>query len=222
MRKVGLRVMFLMVAAVFAAGCQTTNFKQTPTTTNFMAAGAPINVPPPGFIAFCLSNPDQCAAREEGPKVISLDEAMWALLNTVNDDVNRSIRIESDMAHYGRGEFWTISTDGYGDCEDYALTKRKKLIEAGLPAAALRVAVVRTFDGIGHAVLTVATDRGDYVLDNIVWYIVPWNETNYTWISRQDPVNPVGWVSLRQTYAGANATAVTRTAGLSAGRRLRY
>ena len=49
-----------------------------------------------------------------------------------------------DQRHYGRAEYWNIPTDGYGDCEDYALTKRRDLIAAGFPAQALRIAVVLT------------------------------------------------------------------------------
>ena len=158
--------------------------------------------PPAGFISFCLRNPDQCAASTEQPKVVHLDAKTWDTLNFVNAEVNRTIRVEDDMRHYGRAEYWTIATDGYGDCDDFALTKRKELIDAGLPERALRIAVVRTWDNIGHAVLTVATDQGDYVLDNLNRDIVPWHEARYTWISRQDAENPMGWVSLR-TYTAS-------------------
>ena len=35
--------------------------------------------------------------------------------------------------------------------------------------------IVRDQDGEGHAVLTVKTDRGDFVLDNLTDEILPWN-----------------------------------------------
>ena len=47
-----------------------------------------------------------------------------------------------------------------------------------------------------HAVLTVATDRGDYVLDNLTSAIRNWDDTDYHWIERQDPNKAWGWVSL--------------------------
>ena len=90
-----------------------------------------------------------------------------------------------DAAHYGVVDYWTIPTDGDGDCEDYALGKRKSLMDFGLPEQAMRIAVVRTADGTAHAVLDVVTTRGDYVLDNLNPAILPWNKTGYTWIARQ-------------------------------------
>ena len=59
-----------------------------------------------------------------------------------------------------------LPTDGYGDCEDYVLLKRKMLIDAGWPREALLITVVRDRKGEGHAVLTVKTDKGELVLDN--------------------------------------------------------
>ncbi len=98
---------------------------------------------------------------------------------------------------FGRAEYWTIPTDGYGSCHDYALAKRKELIDIGFPKAALRIAIVVTPWQKRHAVLTVATDKGDYVLDNLRDDVIAWNETGYTWIERQDSVRPLGWVSLQ-------------------------
>jgi predicted transglutaminase-like cysteine proteinase len=93
---------------------------------------------------------------------------------------------------------WTIPTDGYGGCEDYALTKRKDLIADGFPEPTLRIAVVVTPREARHAVLTVATDKGDFVLDNLRDDVVAWNATGHTWIERQDPSRPLAWVSLEQ------------------------
>lgn len=117
----------------------------------------------------------------------------WQLLQAVNHNVNDSMWPETDQAHYGRAEYWTIPTDGYGDCEDYALTKRKQLSDLGLPSAALRLAVVYSPQSLTHAVLTVATDRGDFVLDNLSGDIRPWNALHYTWIEVQDAEDPMAW-----------------------------
>ncbi len=119
------------------------------------------------------------------------------MLSKVNSNVNAAIWPEDDSRHYGRVEYWTIPTDGYGDCEDYALTKRKNLAEMGLPLSALRIAVVVTPSAVRHAVLTVVTDKGDYVLDNLTDDILPWDRTGFTWIERQDPTKAMAWVSLR-------------------------
>lgn len=151
---------------------------------------------PVGFVSFCTRFPDQCEAAKTAPSSVPLAPAQWLALQEVNEAVNRAIRPMDDQQHYGRAEYWNIPTDGFGDCEDYALTKRRDLMAAGFPAPALRIAVVLTWRNERHAVLTVATDRGDYVLDNLTSTIHNWDDTDYQWIERQDPKNAWGWVSL--------------------------
>ncbi len=173
-----------------------------------MGVNAPQTAPPAGFIDFCLRNAGQCVATADEPKIVRLEERTWATLEIVNQRVNHAIKFEDDKEHYGRPEFWTIPKDGYGDCEDYALMKRKELMDAGLPEKALRVAVVRTQRGEGHAVLTVSTDHGDYVLDNREWEILPWTKVNYIWLSRQDGENPMAWIALQHVKAIAPIVAL--------------
>jgi predicted transglutaminase-like cysteine proteinase len=151
---------------------------------------------PPGFVSFCTRFPGQCITDKNQSATVALTPAVWNELQQVNDDINHAIAPEDDLPHYGRAEYWTIPTDGKGDCEDYALTKRAKLIAAGVSPRALRMAVVKTWRGEGHAVLTVATDHGDYVLDNLVQNVRSWDNTGYQWIARQDPDNVWAWVSL--------------------------
>jgi predicted transglutaminase-like cysteine proteinase len=212
--KVISKIAGLAFAVVMGVGCQSTDFPTQATGSGVrlslgvfkadsdeastMSGAATFTSAPAGFIAFCIRNPDQCAAPSNQPETVALDEHVWKMLEGVNDDVNRAIKFEDDKEHYGRPEFWTIPTDGYGDCEDYALAKRKALIDAGLPEKALRVAVVRTWRGEGHAVLTVSTNHGDYVLDNREREILPWTEAKYIWISRQDAENPMAWVALQR------------------------
>lgn len=169
---------------------------------------------PPGYISFCLRFADQCAApAKNAPQSIVLTPANWETLNKINLATNESLWPEDDQRHYGRAEFWTIPADGYGDCEDSALTKRKALIAAGLPEAALRIAVVVTADHERHAVLSVVTDRGDYVLDNMNDQIRAWDRTDYTWIERQDPSKASGWVSLMPADRMLAATGQGLTTG---------
>ena len=96
-----------------------------------------------------------------------------------------------------RAGYWTTPTDGLGDCEDYALSKRKALGEAGLSRRALRLGVVRLVSGKAHAVLVVVTDRGDYVLDNRTDATPPWNETKLIWTLFQTAQDR--WAALRNT-----------------------
>ncbi len=162
-----------------------------------MPASASAAVTPGGYVSFCLRFPDQCETTPNAPTSIALTPQAWATLAKVNSDVNAAIWPEDDSRHYGRVEYWTIPSDGYGDCEDYALTKRKNLAGLGLPLSALRIAVVVTPSEVRHAVLTVVTDKGDFVLDNLTNDILPWDQTGFTWIERQAPGNAMAWVSLR-------------------------
>jgi len=156
---------------------------------------------PSGFAIFCLRFADQCETAKDASSTIGLTENIWLLLERVNVATNRAIRPMDDERHYGRPEYWTIPTDGFGDCEDYALSKRKALIEAGLPARALRIAVVITPTSVRHAVLTVSTDRGDFVLDNLHDQIEPWQKAGYVWIERQAPNDVRQWVALAPMLA---------------------
>jgi len=117
-------------------------------------------------------------------------------LQRINTQVNRSIRRSDDYAAYGRADYWAAGVDHVkrGDCEDYALAKRRALIEAGAPGEALSIAIVRTFHGEMHAVLLVATNEGEVVLDNLSPWILPWNEAPYQWLDRQAPGAPTKWV----------------------------
>src|SRR5262245_62152832 len=95
--------------------------------------------PPLGFIGFCKRSPDQCAVPEGSPHSVEYSAETWKALEEVNTSVNLSMTFENDKAHYGLDEFWTIPTDGYGDCDDYVLTKRRNLVERGFPVSALPI-----------------------------------------------------------------------------------
>lgn len=152
--------------------------------------------PPSGFVAFCDRNPGECRAHRDQPSKLTFTAQNWATLQEVNVAVNSSVRPVDDSEHYGIAEFWTVPVDGEGDCEDYVLAKRKMLMLLGLPEPALRIAVVLNQRKVRHAVLTVVTDRGDYVLDNMQDDILPPDKTGYTWIERQDPASRTGWLAM--------------------------
>lgn len=164
---------------------------------------------PGGFVGFCLRYADQCELPRKSAAITPLTAQSFDLLTRVNRDLNAAIKPEDDAAHYGPNEYWTIATDGYGDCEDFALTKRKALVDAGLPIAALRLAVVLTPSRERHAILTVATDRGDFVMDNFSDQVLPWTAVGYTWLSRQDPRMPWRWDMLSTDNAPSMPSAAT-------------
>jgi predicted transglutaminase-like cysteine proteinase len=93
-------------------------------------------------------------------------------------------------------ERWTYPVQSKGDCEDIALLKRRMLIRAGIPVQSLLMTVVRDETGSGHAILTVVTDRGDFILDSKTNRILPWRATGYGFVKRQSQGNPTVWVKL--------------------------
>jgi len=112
-------------------------------------------------------------------------------------------------------DHWDYPIDGKGDCKVYALYKRKLLVDAGFPRQALLMTVVRDLEGEGHAILTVKTDRGEFVLDNLTDEIRPWDATGYTFIKRQSQSDPNVWLDLggAKGVASASASAATATGG---------
>jgi predicted transglutaminase-like cysteine proteinase len=120
--------------------------------------------------------------------------------------VNAEITARTDEDHLGAEDRWDFAEDGYGDCEDYQLVKRKRLVEAGFPRRALRMTVVIDEEGAGHAVMMLRTDRGDLILDNKRNAIVPWHKTGYTYVKREG-VDGWTWASLGGAYVSPTATA---------------
>jgi predicted transglutaminase-like cysteine proteinase len=168
-----------------------------------------VTQPPPGWVDFCARQPGECPSSETAPQNVALSRKAWRDLVRVNNWVNETIKPLTDLEHWGVVERWSYPDDGYGDCEDYALLKRRMLIEAGWPREALLLTLVRGADGEGHAVLTVTTDKGDYVLDNQNENVVAWTETGYRFVKRQSQSDPNVWVSLGDSRA-AVATASAR------------
>ena len=126
---------------------------------------------------------------------VTLDTATWATLNSVNRRLNRSIRHTPDAVQFGKEDHWAEPTGRRpkGDCEDYVLAKRRDLIEAGISPEALSIALVRTPWDELHAVLLVNSDRGEMVLDNLSPWITRWDRTQYEWLERQTPGQPLRW-----------------------------
>jgi predicted transglutaminase-like cysteine proteinase len=116
------------------------------------------------------------------------------LLDLINRTINRGMPYRSDSEHYGVRNVWTAENPRQGgDCKHYALAKQQALLEMGFPRQNLRLAVVRTESRRLHAVLTVITERGDFVLDNRRNEILTWNQTGYFWLSRQSARSSLAW-----------------------------
>jgi len=159
-------------------------------------AEAGVVMPPQGYLELCVRSPGECPSdiRQSSLKE-PLTAQRWGELNDVNTSVNSSVRYITDAALYEMSEYWTYP-DGRGDCEDYVLLKRKLLLARGWPAEALLIGVALDRENLRHAVLIVATDKGDFVLDNQLSSVVAWAETGYTWEKRQTALSPNVWVAL--------------------------
>ena len=142
-------------------------------------------------VVFCMQQPDQCKDTG-GADIVTLDATRKAELVSVNSSVNRSIRPVNDAPGT---DIWSVDVAA-GDCEDYALTKRKHLLALGWSSRALRIAVARTSSGEGHAVLIAKTSEGDLVLDNRTGRIKDWRSTDLHWVMFQSEQGPQQWVSL--------------------------
>ena len=153
---------------------------------------------PIGHAEFCKIHHDECGPNANAREITELTEERWQLLVGTNTRMNSEIVPITDEDLYKVGEFWTYP-DGYGDCEDIALAKRRELIANGWDASTLLMAVVREPNGNGHAVLMVRTDRGDLVLDNQDGLVRLWNETPYQFLKRQSQANAGEWEQIEDS-----------------------
>lgn len=151
---------------------------------------------PIGWIQFCEDNPGECVTARAQARSIELTDARWKQLVDVNLSFNKAIEAVTDADQFGVVERWSYATTGKGDCEDYVLEKRRELARRGWPLSALLVTVVIDREGGGHAVLTIVTDRGEFVLDNQTDKILPWSRSGLTFIKRQSPTDPNVWEDL--------------------------
>ncbi|MFT5509668.1 MAG: putative transglutaminase-like cysteine proteinase [Hyphomicrobiaceae bacterium] len=166
-------------------------------------------LPPFGFVHFCQRYKTDCN-RVDDVSFARFDANVNHLheLDLVNRSINTKIKPVTDMELYGREEFWTYPTT-QGDCEDYVVLKRRILMSRGWPSSALLITVVRDENGDGHAVLTVRTKQGDYVLDNKVDDVRLWSQTPYKYLMRQSYLNPKLWMALDPRIKHGNGSVAT-------------
>ncbi|MEM9279399.1 MAG: transglutaminase-like cysteine peptidase [Pseudomonadota bacterium] len=153
---------------------------------------------PIGHYNYCKLYRSDCRIKSRDTIAPKLTRERWKELVEVNAYSNATVAPYTDQEIYNVEEHWTYPTS-YGDCEDYVLMKRHMLMQRGWPPSSLLITVVRQPNGEGHAVLTVRTDRADYVLDNLDGKIRPWNKTPYTYLKRQDVKHSGRWADIRDT-----------------------
>ncbi len=161
------------------------------------AAVGEVTRTPYGWADLCGRQPQECRVDVLAPVDLHLTPKTMQILERINAKVNAAIEPVSNLDHWGTVlDHWDYPTDGKGDCKIYALWKRKLLMDMGLPRQALLMTIVRDLDGEGHTILTVKTDRGDLILDNMVPDIRSWDVTGYAFIKRQTQADPNVWVSV--------------------------
>jgi predicted transglutaminase-like cysteine proteinase len=160
----------------------------------FMQVGA-ITSQPIGHYEFCQTHQDECNIKSANLPAPRVTDHGWDIVRSINASVNRDIVPMTDQELYGRDEVWAYPKDA-GDCEDFALLKRRMLIQAGFSPADVLMTVVRKPDGEGHAVLTLRTSDGDFILDNLAGDVKLWSETPYRYLKRQASFNTGRWVTI--------------------------
>jgi predicted transglutaminase-like cysteine proteinase len=145
---------------------------------------------PSGYFTLCQANPEACNFETTGrarrhARLEKLTASRYRQLEEVTVAVNRSMHPIEDRRRFGVADRWTIGGTE-GDCEDFAMTKRMRLIAKGWPASSVLVAIVSN-SGEEHAVLVARTDHGDFVLDNLSTAVKPWQDTHYGWKKIQAP-----------------------------------
>jgi predicted transglutaminase-like cysteine proteinase len=156
------------------------------------------SLPPVGYVAFCGRGEDEC--RFKGGKIekLAMSPEKWNMISQVNMYVNSKIKPVSDTDQYHVADNWTYPVSS-GDCEDYVLLKKRYLIGMGFSPEELLITVVFDENGEGHAVMTIPTDAGDFVLDNRRDELLLWNQTGYKFLKRQSQLDPKLWVSLQKS-----------------------
>lgn len=118
-------------------------------------------------------------------------------MERINTQFNQSITYRLDKDQYGVDEYWAFPDSGYGDCEDYALAKRRALIALGWPPSSLLLATATTETGEHHAVLVARTTGGDFVLDNRYNSVREWTTLPYRWDRIQNPAHSGRWNAIQ-------------------------
>lgn len=143
--------------------------------------------PPPGqYVEFCAAN--RCDCTLAGEPVLQWNDEIRTVLSEVNRKVNAEIIFVPDWAFWGVEDRWSYPTAGRGDCEDFALEKRRRLVMEGVPSAALTLAIAHHVDDYyPHAVLLVETTAGTFVLDNRQDELQCWDSPPYRYERRERP-----------------------------------
>jgi predicted transglutaminase-like cysteine proteinase len=189
-----------LLAAALTISVQTICWAEAAHVSQAIKVGAP-TLAPMAFTQFCQKYVDECKPQQpmfRGGR-IKLTNLRWTELVNVNSAANSSIRPEPSKEGIADHE-WLLGP-AFGNCNDYAVTKRHQLTARGWPARAVLLSEVVTFSGQHHVVVVVRTNIGDVVLDNLTDVIMPWFQKPFQWVRIQTPRNPNYWASISEPSA---------------------
>jgi predicted transglutaminase-like cysteine proteinase len=166
-----------------------------PARGSYAKVGGSTSVPY-GWADFCRRYAGECDGGPLAPAGINLTPRAMKEIERVGKWVNVHVEPVADMEHWGVIDQWDYPADGKGDCEDYALFKRKILIDEGFPRQALLMTVVKDEHDEGHAILTVKTNAGEFVLDNLNDEVKSWDRTGYRFVKRQSQTSQNVWLQI--------------------------
>ena len=146
---------------------------------------------PKGAQQICQTYQWACAAQRTRAVGSS---AELALVLDINTKVNTTTRAVTDASQYRRAELWSLPTSAGGDCEDFALLKKRELVRLGVDPGRLLLATVLDRRRVPHAVLVYRSHKGDLLLDNLTDKVVNWRSSGYVFLRMQNPDSPDQWV----------------------------
>jgi len=144
---------------------------------------------------------------------LEIPDDLWNQIVSINGEVNQRVKYARDEDQFGKREHWAVPNEHQpqGDCEDKALLKWNKLLEAGIPNHAFSMGYcmtepIRHTNGQwkrgAHAVLMLDCDLGTLILDNRFDYVEQYqsirDERNYLFMYRSQPGKPLSdpWESI--------------------------
>lgn len=156
---------------------------------------------------FCLQYPADCADQSVDfrHRNVPWSEERWIELNAVNRAVNREIIPDRNPGGVST-EHWQVSPRT-GECHDYAVTKRHKLLARRWPASSVLLSEVVVPSGECHLLLLVRMAGVDLVLDNLSDDIRLVGQTPYRWVQVESPHDPKDWFKVSVEHPVRTATA---------------
>jgi predicted transglutaminase-like cysteine proteinase len=122
---------------------------------------------PLAHVRHCMEYPEQCQRTKVSlrKRKVAMTPERMEQLRSVTKSVNQSI-IPVSEGYAAVVDRWNLHPAA-GDCDDYAVSKRATLISLGWPSSALLLTEITHSARENHLVLTVRTNKGDFVLDNL-------------------------------------------------------